>query len=155
MKDLKQNTNEQEMKEFLPKDTAFNPHVAQTAEGKVIAFAGEEAIEKDELKTFLFDAKEQYIFIESKEFQAVCPFSGLPDVANLSIEYHPQGGKALELKALKYYLMSFRNVGVYQERVTSIIYDDLKEVLETESLRISMNYNVRGGLYTTTTQGTL
>lgn len=146
MKDLQTN---------LPQDTAHNPYVAQTAEGKFIAFEGEELINKGELKTFLFNSPKQLITIESREFQAVCPFSGLPDVARLLIEYYPEGGKALELKALKYYLTSFRNVGVYQERVTSIILRDLSEILDSKRIKITMEYNVRGGLYTTTEEGTL
>lgn len=154
MKNLNQNITEEELK-CVPVNTAMNPYVSQTAEGKTIAFEGEEAIDKGEIRTFLFNSPKQVIEIISHEFQAVCPFSGLPDVAKIVITYLPEGGKALELKALKYYLGTFRNVGVYQERVNQIIYNDLKEALQTEKLKVTMSYNVRGGLYTTTTEGSL
>ena len=93
--------------------------------------------------------------IYTKEFIAVCPFSGLPDVAKIKIEYYPEGKLALELKSLKYYLISFKNVGIYQEEVTKRIYNDLKEVLKTKKIRITSKYNVRGGLYTTCVEGNL
>jgi len=151
---LNQNISEEELKS-IPTGTAHNPYVAQSAEGKTIVFKGEEVIDKNELKVFLFNSPKQLITIESREFQAVCPFSGLPDVAKIVISYHPEGGKALELKALKYYLGTFRNVGVYQERANQIIYRDLKEILGTSKLTVTMEYNVRGGLYTTTIEGSL
>jgi len=151
---FKQNMTEEEMKN-VPVGTAHNPYVAQTAEGKTIAFEGEEVINKNELKVFLFNSPKQLITIEGREFQAVCPFSGLPDVARIIISYYPEGGTALELKALKYYLGTFRNVGVYQERANQIIYRDLKEILGTSKLIVTMEYNVRGGLYTTTSEGSL
>lgn len=154
MKNLQQNITEEELKS-MPTGTAHNPYIAQTAEGKTIAFEGEKAIDKGELKVFLFNSPKQLIRIESKEFQAVCPFSGLPDVARLVICYYPEGGKCLELKALKYYLGTFRNVGVYQERANQIIYRDLVEVLETNKVTVTLQYNVRGGLYTTTSEGSL
>ena len=85
----------------------------------------------------------------------MCPFSGLPDVAKIKIEYYPEGKVALELKSLKYYLISFKNVGIYQEEVTKRIYDDLKEILKTKKIRVTSQYNVRGGLYTTCVEGNL
>jgi len=137
------------------KTNVVDPYVGQVAEGKVVPFAPLSDINKNELKVFLFDSPEQLIITKTKEFQAVCPFSGLPDVAKVVIEYKPKGGKCLELKALKYYLMSFKNVGIYQEGVTAKIYRDLKEVLDTDSLKITTEYNVRGGFYTTCIEGYL
>ena len=86
----------------------------------------------------------QYIKIYTKEFIAVCPFSGLPDIAKVKIEYYPKGGLAIELKSIKYYLISYKNVGIYQEEVTKRIYTDLKKVLKTDRIRITTKYNVRG-----------
>ncbi|MCG8334097.1 MAG: preQ(1) synthase, partial [Proteobacteria bacterium] len=85
----------------------------------------------------------------------VCPFSGLPDYANLKIEYYPEGGKCVELKSLKYYMISFRNVGLYQEGVTKRIYDDLKKLLDTNRIRITTVYLPRGGFHTTCIEGEL
>lgn len=127
----------------------------QTADGKVFSFVGIEHIKTEELITFPFDSDRQLIETVTPEFSAVCPFSGLPDIATLSIEYHPRGKKCIELKSLKYYLTSFRNVGIYQEAVTKRIYDDLKAILETQSLTVRTVYNVRGGFETTCTEGEL
>ena len=125
------------------------------AEGKYFEFDDEDQINPDFLETFLFDSPDQYIMTETDEFSAVCPFSGLPDVAKIKIEYYPEGKLALELKSLKYYLISFKNVGIYQEEVTKRIFNDLKEVLKTKKIRITSKYNVRGGLYTTCIEGKL
>lgn len=137
----------------LPKDTDFNPYINQTAEGKVLTFEGEEVINANELKVFLFNSPDQLITIETPEFQAVCPFSGLPDIAKITIEYKPKGGLALELKALKYYFGTFRNVGIYQEKATNRIFSDLKAILKTDSIKVTTNYNVRGGLYVQSSEG--
>ncbi len=137
------------------KSNIVDPYIGQTSEGKKIEFESVESIEKDELKVFKFNSKKQYIKIYTKEFIAVCPFSGLPDVAKIKIEYYPKGSLALELKSLKYYLISFKNVGIYQEEVTKRIYKDLKKVLDTDKIKITTKYNVRGGLYTTCVEGKL
>jgi len=137
------------------KSNVVDPYIGQTAEGKKIRFESVESIKKDELKVFKFNSKKQYIKIYTKEFIAVCPFSGLPDVAKIKIEYYPEGSVALELKSLKYYLISFKNVGIYQEEVTKRIYKDLKKVLDTDKIKITTKYNVRGGLYTTCIEGKL
>ena len=99
------------------------------AEGKYFEFDGEDQINTDFLETFSFESPDQYIMTETDEFSAVCPFSGLPDLAYVKIEYYPTGGKCIELKSLKYYFVSFRNVGIYQECATKRIYLDLKQVL--------------------------
>ena len=137
------------------KSNIVNPYVGQTAEGKKIDFDSIGSIESNELKVFKFKSKNQYIKIYTKEFIAVCPFSGLPDVAKVKIEYYPQGALAIELKSLKYYLISFKNVGIYQEEVTKRIYADLFNVLKTKKIKITTKYNVRGGLYTTCIEGKL
>ncbi len=124
-------------------------------EGKTFPFDGPEKIKTDFLETFDFDSPNQYIKTETDEFSAVCPFSGLPDYATLIIEYYPQGGKCVELKSLKYYMTSYRNVGLYQEGVTKQIYKDLKKLLETKRIRITTVYNPRGGFHTTCVEGDL
>lgn len=125
------------------------------AEGKIFEFKGQENIRPDFLETIPLEAPKQYIRTETQEFVAVCPFSGLPDIARLTIEYYPQGGKCIELKSLKYYITSFKDVGIYQEEATKRIYQDLRQVLETDRLRVSTRYNVRGGFVTTAVQGEL
>ena len=125
------------------------------AEGRVFSFQGHEEIRPDLLETFQFSGRDQYIKTETREFTAVCPFSGLPDFAHLIIEYYPQGGLCIELKSLKYYITSFKDVGIFQEEVTRRIHQDLALVLQTERLKVTTVYNVRGGFTTTAVQGGL
>ena len=124
-------------------------------EGKSFEFEDASHIRPDYLETFDFDSPKQYILTETDEFSAVCPFSGLPDYARLKIEYYPEGGKCVELKSLKYYIVSFRNVGIYQEAATRRIYDDLRTALDTSRIRITTIYNIRGGFATTCIEGSL
>ncbi|MFL3008351.1 MAG: preQ(1) synthase [Candidatus Neomarinimicrobiota bacterium] len=123
------------------------------AEGKTFDFLDEEHIDPSFLEVFKFDSPDQYIQTETKEFCAVCPFSGLPDIAYINIEYYPEGGLCIELKSLKYYFNSFRNVGIYQEAATKRIYDDLKYKLNTNRIRVTSLYNIRGGFKTTCIEG--
>jgi len=125
------------------------------AEGKRFDFLSENTIRPAYLEIFDFDSPKQYILAETDEFSAVCPFSGLPDYAYLKIEYYPTGGKCIELKSLKYYIVSYRNVGIYQEAATRRIYIDLKKVLNTEKIKITTVYNTRGGFDTTCSEGKL
>ena len=125
------------------------------AEGLKLAFDSEDKIRPELLETFDFDSPDQYILTETDEFSAVCPFSGLPDLAYVKIEYFPTGGKCVELKSLKYYFISYRNVGIYQESATKRIYNDLKSVLETARLQVMTVYNTRGGFDTTCIEGSL
>lgn len=125
------------------------------AEGKFFEFQDESHINIDFLETFEFDSPGQYILTETDEFSAVCPFSGLPDYAYLKIEYYPEGGRCIELKSLKYYIISYRNVGIYQEAATRRIYEDLKNVLQTPRIRITTIYSTRGGFDTTCIEGSL
>ena len=124
-------------------------------EGKYFEFDGEDQINPDFLETFPFESLNQYITTETDEFSAVCPFSGLPDLAYIKIEYYPSGGKCIELKSLKYYFISFRNVGIYQEGATKRIYKDLKSALDTDKIKITTIYNTRGGFDTTCVEGSL
>tara|TARA_B100000965_G_scaffold20766_2_gene15654 strand:+ start:778 stop:1176 length:399 start_codon:yes stop_codon:yes gene_type:complete len=123
------------------------------ADGKEFSFLSEDHIDSSFLETFKFDSKEQYITTKTREFSAVCPFSGLPDLADVIIEYFPEGGLCVELKSLKYYFVSFRNVGIYQEAATKRIYDDLKSLLKTNKIKITTIYNTRGGFDTTCIEG--
>ena len=125
------------------------------AEGKIFNFEDESKIDPNYLETFDFNSPNQYIRTETNEFSAVCPFSGLPDLAKIKIEYFPTGGKCVELKSLKYYFISFRNVGIYQEAVTKRIYNDLSSILKTEKIQITSIYNIRGGFKTICVEGNI
>ena len=125
------------------------------AEGKNFHFEDTSNIDPNYLEIFDFDSPNQYIKTETNEFSAVCPFSGLPDIARVKIEYFPTGGKCIELKSLKYYFTSFRNVGIYQEAVTKRIYDDLSSILKTKKIQITTIYNIRGGFKTVCVEGSI
>ena len=120
------------------------------AEGRVVPFTGPEAIDASVLETFPYQGPEQDITTETPEFSAVCPYSGLPDYATLTIRYTPSD-RCVELKSLKYYVTSFRNVGIFQEHATARIAEDLFRVLAPRRLVVSTRYNVRGGFETTCT----
>ncbi len=117
------------------------------AEGLQFSFDGQDALRPDLLETFPYDGVEQEIRCDTDEFSAVCPFSGLPDIATLTITYVP-AGRCVELKSLKYYLMSYRNVGIYQEHATDRLLRDLAAALEPKRLVVETDYNIRGGIHT-------
>jgi 7-cyano-7-deazaguanine reductase len=117
-------------------------------EGKTFSFEDESHIRTDFLETFEYTGNPQKITYETEEFSAVCPFSGLPDISKIEIEYIPDK-KIVELKSLKYYFTSFRNVGIYQESVTDRIYRDLEKSLEAKFLSVKTVYNIRGGILAT------
>jgi 7-cyano-7-deazaguanine reductase len=87
------------------------------------------------------------VFYETDEFTAVCPWTGLPDFAKLTIVYVPDRS-LVELKSLKYYLTSFRDVGILQEHAINRILQDLVKLLAPKSLRVEAAYKERGGIST-------
>ncbi|MBS1241473.1 MAG: cyclohydrolase [Gemmatimonadetes bacterium] len=120
------------------------------AEGRTVPFTGPEAIDAAVLETFPYEGPEQEIVTETGEFSAVCPYSGLPDYARLTISYVPDG-RCVELKSLKYYVTSYRSVGIYQEHATARIAEDLFRALGPRRLVVRTVYNIRGGFETTCT----
>lgn len=109
----------------------------------------EEAIDASCLLTFPYDYAENpaEVVIDTDEFTAVCPWTGLPDQGTLIVKYVP-GDSVIELKSLKYYLFSFRDVGIVQEHATSRILNDLVDLCKPRSMTVSLDYNIRGGLHT-------
>ena len=95
-------------------------------------------------------SKQEVVYeTQAGEFSALCPFSGLPDFGVLRIEYVP-GSHILELKSLKYYILSWRNIGAAQEDITAYIFEDLLPILEdAQYLVVTTIYNIRGGIATT------
>ncbi len=91
--------------------------------------------------------RETIVDIETEEFTAVCPYSGLPDFGIVRIEYVP-GDSIIELRSLKYYLFSYRNVGIFQEHLVNRILDDLCHCCNPAWMRITADYNIRGGVHT-------
>lgn len=122
------------------------------AEGRRYPFKGIEEIDRDVLETFPYEhpEREAVVTIETEEFSAVCPYSGLPDSGMLRIAYVPSD-RCVELKSFKYYLVSFRDVGIYQEHAAAVIFEDLQALLAPRWIRLELDYRVRGGIRTVVT----
>ena len=87
------------------------------------------------------------IRIDIPEFTCLCPMTGQPDFATITIEYIPNE-LCVELKSLKLYMWSFREAGAFHEAVTNEILDDIVNVTSPNFMRIKAEFNVRGGIYT-------
>ncbi len=122
------------------------------AEGRNYRFDGVEAITPDVLETFPYEyvGRDALVEIFTDEFSAVCPFSGLPDFATLTVRYLPSSS-CIELKSLKYYLTSYRNVGIYQEHAVNRILDDLVACCAPQWMEVVLDYRLRGGIHTVVT----
>ena len=109
----------------------------------------EEAIDRDVLETVAYDYPDSAteVVYETDEFTFVCPWTGLPDFAQLVIRYLPHHS-LVELKSLKYYLTSYRNVGILQEHAVNRILNDLVGLLDPVSMVVEANFKERGGLKT-------
>lgn len=95
-------------------------------------------------------AREYEIAIRCPEFTSLCPKTGLPDFGEIRITYVPDT-RCIELKALKYYLIGFRNRGAFYEKVTNQILDDLVTVCSPRRMVVVGDFSVRGGITTTVT----
>ena len=87
------------------------------------------------------------IRIDTPEFTCLCPLTGQPDFANIQLEYIPDQ-QCLELKSLKLYFWSYRDQGAFHEAVTNQILSDLVKAISPRFMRVSADFNVRGGVYT-------
>jgi 7-cyano-7-deazaguanine reductase len=99
---------------------------------------------------FEFPESATEVVYETEEFTFVCPWSGLPDFARLVIGYVPDRS-LIELKSLKYYLTSFRNVGILQEHAVNRILRDLVSLVAPVSMAVEAEYRERGGMKTRAT----
>ncbi len=87
------------------------------------------------------------IRVRIPEFTCLCPKTGQPDFATLYLDYVPDR-QCIELKSLKIYIWSYRDQGAFHEAVTNKILDDLAAACAPRYMRITAEFNVRGGLYT-------
>ena len=110
---------------------------------------GEEAIDPACLLTFQYEypSQKSQVEIDTDEFTAVCPWTGLPDYGTLTLLYFPSD-KIIELKSLKYYLLSFRDVGIVQEHAANRILRDLVSLCHPRFMKVDLDYKIRGGLHT-------
>lgn len=88
------------------------------------------------------------IHMECPEFTCVCPRTGQPDFATITIRYVPDR-LCIELKSLKLYLWSYRNEGAFHEAVINKILDDLSQACKPRRMTVVGDFNVRGGIHTT------
>jgi len=88
------------------------------------------------------------IKIEQPEFTSRCPLTGLPDFGCITIRYTPDD-KIIELKSLKYYLLQYRNVGIFYELVVNRILEDLVARVHPKHMEVLGNFTSRGGITTT------
>jgi len=89
--------------------------------------------------------RDYVVRLETDEFTCICPATGQPDFATITVEYVPDQ-RILESKSFKLYLWSFRNEGVFHEHVTNTILDDLVGTLEPRWCRVRGAFGVRGGI---------
>lgn len=102
------------------------------------------------LLTFNFQkqgAGEHWVKISSPEYTSICPFSDFPDFGEVKIEYVPNK-KCLELKSFKLYINAFRNVKIFHETVTEVIFADFLEAIKPQKAKITVDMNVRGNIKT-------
>ena len=103
-----------------------------------------------ELQTFenMNNHRDFWITFETPEFTSLCPLTGQPDFAFITIKYIPDE-KIVESKSLKLYIFSFRQVGTFYEEIVNRIYDDLYETLNPRTLIVEAKFTPRGGITST------
>ena len=114
-----------------------------------VLIKGEDAIDTECLMAFQYDYPEQAseVSVDTDEFTAVCPWTGLPDYGSLYISYVP-GRSCIELKSLKYYLLSYRDVGIVQEHAVNRILKNLVALCQPRRMKVTLDYKIRGGIHT-------
>ena len=112
----------------------------------------EDTIKADLLMAFNYEysGSDTSVSIDTSEFTAVCPWTGLPDFGSIYIKYVPDK-LCIELKSLKYYLMTYTKVGIVQEHAANKILEDLAKCCEPVSMTVNLDYKVRGGIHTSIT----
>ena len=98
----------------------------------------------------LYPNKKYTISISIPEFNCVCPRTGLPDFAEIIIDYIPNE-HIVELKSLKLYIVKFRNWGIFHEHVTNRILDDFKKACNPKEINVIGKFHPRGGIHTEVT----
>ena len=114
-----------------------------------VLIKGEETIDTECLLAFEYEYPEQEseVSVDTDEFTAVCPWTGLPDYGTLLISYVPSRS-CIELKSLKYYLLSYRDVGIVQEHAVNRILKDLTALCHPRRMKVTLDYKIRGGIHT-------
>jgi len=117
------------------------------------AIESPDIVKKDVLETIAYQyhgRRSIDITIRQPEYTSVCPMTGLPDAGAITIRYRP-GKQIVELKSLKFYLLQYRNVGIFYEHVVNRILDDLVAVLAPRWMEVTGDFTARGGIITQVT----
>ena len=107
-------------------------------------------LKKAQLEVFKFNkltAGDQWVHISTPEFTAICPFSDFPDFGTVTIHYAPDK-VCLELKSFKLYINAFRDVKIFHEVVTEVIFADFLQAVKPKKAHIIVDMNVRGNVKT-------
>jgi len=130
----------------MSEETGMNPTNIQELD---IRSTSREEMNLCPLDTFEYEypGNEIWIDFEIPEFTAICPFSDFPDFATIRLSYVPYN-RCVELKSLKMYINSFREVKIFHEHVINVIRDDFIKVCEPLKLKITGDFNVRGNIKT-------
>jgi len=121
------------------------------AQDRALPFRGPEEIDAECLECFDYEyadtphGSRMEIITETDEFTSVCPYSGLPDFARVVITYVPDR-QCLELRSLKYYLLSYRNVGIWYEHLVNRMLEDLVAACHPRRMKVEIYCKPRGGL---------
>ncbi len=124
---------------------------------KTLPFDGPDAIDSDCLECFEYEyadkavGEDVEIEIATEEFTSVCPFSGLPDFGRVKVTYIPDK-HCIELRSYKYYLLSYRNVGIFYEHLINRLLNDLVKASAPKRMKIEIVCSLRGGVSSTLTQ---
>ena len=94
-----------------------------------------------------YSDRQYWVHLEIPEFNCICPKTGLPDFATITIDYVPDRA-CVELKSLKLYIAAFRDVGIFHEHVVNRICDDMVNALAPHQLKVHGEFGTRGGITT-------
>ena len=124
----------------LPPENQQNLDIRSTPREEMELFA---------LDTFRYEfaGREIWVEFEIPEFTAICPFSDFPDFAIIKLKYIPNE-RCIELKSLKLYINSFRNIKVFHEHVINILMDDFVKACDPLKVEIEGDFHVRGNIKT-------
>jgi len=124
----------------LPPENQQNLDIRSTPREEMNLFA---------LDTFRYEfaGREIWVEFEIPEFTAICPFSDFPDFAIIKLKYVPNE-RCIELKSLKLYINSFRNIKVFHEHVINILMDDFVKACDPMKVEIEGDFHVRGNIKT-------
>ena len=119
----------------------------QTSDLEGLTLLNRESRPSRKLETFPnhHPERDYIVTLRTEEFTSICPATGQPDFARMTIQYIPED-QVLESKSLKLYLWSFRNEGVFHEHVANVILDDLVAALEPRWCKVTADFSIRGGI---------